>query len=105
VLRKILGPKKEKITEGWTQLHNEVLHNLYSSNIFRVMKSRKAQCVVCVAPVGKLKNSYKISFGKRKDGEDMYCFHVVQDRVQYRGLLNMLKRHFNFHEITENLFD
>jgi hypothetical protein len=31
MLRKIFGPKREKITEDWRRLHYEELHDLYSS--------------------------------------------------------------------------
>jgi hypothetical protein len=31
VLRKLFGPKKEKVIGDKTRLHNEELHNLYSS--------------------------------------------------------------------------
>jgi hypothetical protein len=41
VLRRIFGPKRE-VTGGWRKKHNEELHNLYSSsNIIRMIKSRK----------------------------------------------------------------
>jgi hypothetical protein len=41
VLRGIFGPKKDEVTGGWRKLHNEELHDLYSSsNIVRVIKSR-----------------------------------------------------------------
>jgi hypothetical protein len=30
VLR-IFGPKRDEVTGGWRELHNEELHNLYSS--------------------------------------------------------------------------
>jgi hypothetical protein len=40
VLRRIFGPMKEEVTGGWRKLHNEELHNLYTSqNIIRVIKS------------------------------------------------------------------
>jgi hypothetical protein len=40
VLRKIFGPKREE-DGSWRKLHNDELHNLYSSsNIVRVIKSR-----------------------------------------------------------------
>jgi hypothetical protein len=29
VLRRITGPKRDEVTEGWRKLHNEELHNLY----------------------------------------------------------------------------
>jgi hypothetical protein len=31
VLRRIFGPKRDEETGGWSNLHNEELHNLYSS--------------------------------------------------------------------------
>jgi hypothetical protein len=39
VLRRIFGPKREEITGGWTKLHSEKLHDLYSSsNIIGMIK-------------------------------------------------------------------
>jgi hypothetical protein len=39
VLRRIFGSKREEMAEGWRRLHNEELHNLYTSqNIIRVIK-------------------------------------------------------------------
>jgi hypothetical protein len=41
VLRKIFGPKREE-DGSWRKLHNDELHDLYSSsNIVRVIKSRR----------------------------------------------------------------
>jgi hypothetical protein len=41
VLRRIFGRKKGEVKGGWRKLHNEELHNLYSSpNIIRMIKSR-----------------------------------------------------------------
>jgi hypothetical protein len=38
VLRRIFGPKRDEVMGGWRKLHNEALHNLYSSpNIIRVI--------------------------------------------------------------------
>jgi hypothetical protein len=40
-LRRIFGPKKDKVTEEWRKLHNGDLHNLYSSpNTIRQIKLR-----------------------------------------------------------------
>ena len=42
VLRKIFGPKRNKVTGGWRKLHNEELNGLYCpANIIRVIKSRR----------------------------------------------------------------
>jgi hypothetical protein len=42
VLRRISGPKEDKLIKGWREFHNEEPHNLYSSpNVIRMTKSRK----------------------------------------------------------------
>jgi hypothetical protein len=42
VLRRIFGPKRDEVTGGWRKLHNEELHNMYSSpSIIRMIKSRR----------------------------------------------------------------
>jgi hypothetical protein len=41
VLRRIFGPKRDEVTGGWKKLHNEELHNFYSSpDIIRMIMSR-----------------------------------------------------------------
>jgi hypothetical protein len=40
VLRRIFGPRGDEVAGDWRKLHNEELHNLYSSpNIIRMIKS------------------------------------------------------------------
>jgi hypothetical protein len=40
VLRRIYGAKRDQVAGDWRKLHNEELHNLYSSpNIIRMIKS------------------------------------------------------------------
>jgi hypothetical protein len=42
VLRRIFRPKRDGVTGGWRKLHNEELHNLYSSpSIIRIIKSKR----------------------------------------------------------------
>jgi hypothetical protein len=54
VLRRIFGPKRNEVTGGWRKLHNEELHNLYSSlSIIRMIKARR----------GKKRNVYRILVG------------------------------------------
>jgi hypothetical protein len=39
VLRRIFGPKRDKVRKEWRKLHNEELNDLYfSPNIVRVIK-------------------------------------------------------------------
>jgi hypothetical protein len=50
VLRRIFGPKRDEVTGGWRKLHNEELHNLYSSpGIISMFKSRKMRLAEHVA--------------------------------------------------------
>jgi hypothetical protein len=57
VLRRIFGPKRDGVAGGWRKLHNEELHNLYSSrSIIRIMKSRRMRWAGRVARMGKKRN-------------------------------------------------
>jgi hypothetical protein len=41
VLRKVFGPKRDKVTREWRKLHNEVLNELYClPDILQVVKLR-----------------------------------------------------------------
>jgi hypothetical protein len=54
VLRRIFGPKRDEVTGGWRKLHNEQLHNLYSSpSIIRIIKWRRMRWAERVARVGR----------------------------------------------------
>jgi hypothetical protein len=65
VLRRIFGPKRDEVTGVWRKLHNEELHNLYSSqSIIRMMKSRRVRWAGHVARVGKKRNTCRILVGK-----------------------------------------
>jgi hypothetical protein len=41
LLRKIFGQKSDELIRGWRKLHNEELHNLFSPDVIRVIKSRR----------------------------------------------------------------
>jgi hypothetical protein len=46
VLRRIFGPNRNEVTRGWRNLHNEQLHDLYSSpRIIRIIKSGRIRWV------------------------------------------------------------
>jgi hypothetical protein len=54
VLMRAFGPKRDGVTGGWRKLHNEELHNLYSSpSIIRIIKSRRMRWVGHVARMGR----------------------------------------------------
>jgi hypothetical protein len=53
VLRRIFGPKRDEVMKEWRKLHNEELHNLYSSpDIIRQVKSRRMRWAGHVARMG-----------------------------------------------------
>jgi hypothetical protein len=65
VLRRIFGPKRDGVTGGWRKLHNEELHNLYSSpSIIRIIKSRSMRWAGHVARMGEKRNMYRLLVGK-----------------------------------------
>jgi hypothetical protein len=112
VSRRIFGPKRGETTRGWKQLHNEELHNLYSSpNIIRMVTSRRMRWVGHVACIWAKLNVYRILVGKPEGKiplerpkyrrEDNIKMHVgglgwssmdwidpAQDRDQWRALVN-----------------
>jgi hypothetical protein len=65
VLRRIFGPKRDRVTGGWIKLHNEELHNLHSSpSVIRIIVSRRMRWVGHVARMGEKKNVYRLLVGK-----------------------------------------
>jgi hypothetical protein len=53
VLRRIFGPRRDEVKGEWWKLHNEELNDLYSSSdIVRVIKSRRIRWVGHVARMG-----------------------------------------------------
>jgi hypothetical protein len=63
-LRRIFGPKRDEVTGGWRKLHNEELHNLYSSpSIIRMIKSGRMRWAGHVARMGEKKNAYRMLVG------------------------------------------
>jgi hypothetical protein len=112
VLKRIFGLKKDEVTGGWRKLHNEELHNLYSSpSIIRMIKSRRMRWAGHVARMGEKRNAYRILVGKlerkrplgrprrrsvdnikmdlREIGWDSIDWiDLAQDRDQWRALVN-----------------
>jgi hypothetical protein len=65
VLRRIFGPKRDQVTGEWRKLHNEELHNLYSSpDIISQDKSWRMRWAFHVASMGKERKLYKVLVGK-----------------------------------------
>jgi hypothetical protein len=111
VLLRIFGPRREE-DGSWRKLHNDELHNLYSSqNIVRVIKSRRLRWAGHVARKGVERGVYRVLVGKpegkrplgrprrrwedninldlREIGIDWASWiRLAQDRVQWRAFVN-----------------
>jgi len=112
VLRRILGPRKDELTVDGRKLHNEELHDLYSSpNIVRVIKSRRMRWAGHVARMGARRGLYRVLVGKpegkrplgrprhrwkdniKMDLQEMGCgsmdwIELAQDRDRWLALVN-----------------
>jgi hypothetical protein len=103
VLR-IFGSKREE-DSSWRKLHNNELHNLYSSlNIGRVINSKKMRWVGHVACMGKGRGVYRVLVGrpegKRPLGRPRHRWEIgideanwirlAQDRVHWRAFVNTM---------------
>jgi hypothetical protein len=110
---KICGPKREE-DGSWRKLHNDELHNVYSSpNIIRVIKSRRMRWAGHVARMGEGIGVYRVLVGRpagkrplgrhRRRWEDNInmdlreigidganWIRLAQDRVQWRACVNTL---------------
>ena len=112
VLRRIFGPRMDKVTGEWRRLHNVELSDLYSSpNIVRVIKSRRMRWAGHVARMGEERGAYRVLVGKpegkrplgrprrrwvdniRMDLQEVGCGYVdwiglAQDRDRWRMLVS-----------------
>jgi hypothetical protein len=97
VLRRIFGPKRDRVTGGWRKLHNEELHKLYSSlSIIRIIKSRWIRWVGHVAQMGEKRNMYRLLVGKPEGKRplgrprcrwvDNIQMDLIRDRIECCGL-------------------
>jgi hypothetical protein len=65
VLTMIFGLKRNEVTGEWRKLHNEELRDLYTStNIIRMIKSRRMRWAGHVARMGEKKKAYRLFVGK-----------------------------------------
>jgi hypothetical protein len=80
------GPKWEEVAEGWRSLHNEELHDLYTSlNIIKVIESRRMRWATYVACMGEMRNVLKILVGdpegKRPVGRPRRRWEIILERI------------------------
>jgi len=112
VLRRIFGSERDEVTGEWRKLHKEELNDVYcSSNIVRVIKSRRIIWAGHVACFGERRGVYRVMVGKREirrplgrprrrwednikmdfqevGGGSMDWIELVHDRNRWRALVN-----------------
>jgi hypothetical protein len=65
VLRRILGPQRNEVSEEWRKPHNEEINDLYSSpNIVRVIKPRRIRLAVHVVRMRERSVAYRVLVGR-----------------------------------------
>jgi hypothetical protein len=65
VLRRVFGPKRDKVTREWRKLYNEELKDLYSlPNIVRVVKSKRMRWAGHVARMWEDRGVHRVLVGK-----------------------------------------
>jgi hypothetical protein len=94
VLRRIFGPKRDEVTGEWRKLHNEVLHDLYSSpSIIRIIKARRMRWAGHVARMGEKRNTYRLLVGKPEGSRQLgrprsrWLDNIRVDGVMWTGLV------------------
>jgi hypothetical protein len=77
VLRTIFGSMRVEVMAGWRTLHNEELHNLYSSsNIIRIIKLRTLRWEGYVACMVEMRNAYTILISKSEEKRPLGYNHL-----------------------------
>jgi hypothetical protein len=95
VLRRIFGPKRDEVTGGWTKLHNEELHGLYSSpSIVRVIKARRMRWAGHVARMGEVRDAYNILVGRPEGRRPL-----VRPRHRWEDNIEMDLREIGFGDV------
>jgi hypothetical protein len=88
VLRRIFGPKKDEVIGEWRKLPNEELNDLYSSsNIVRMIKSRRMRLAEHVARMGERRGYTGFWWGNLKEGD-----HLEDSGVNGRIILRWIFR-------------
>ena len=65
VLRKVFGPKRDKVTGEWRKLYNEELNDLYPSpKLILVNKWRRMKWATYVARMGECRGVYRVLVGR-----------------------------------------
>jgi hypothetical protein len=65
VPRRMFKPKRDEVIGVWRKLNNEELHSSYSSsNIIRMIKSKRIKWAGHVALMGEKRNGYRVLVGK-----------------------------------------
>ena len=90
VLRNVLGPKGDEVLEKLRRPHKEELYILYSStNIIRVIKTRRLKSSGHVARMGKRRGAYRVLVGRHDGNRPIILKWIFKkwDRKAWTGLI------------------
>jgi hypothetical protein len=90
MLRRIFGPNRDEVTEGYRKLHNEELGDLYSSpSIIKVIKLRRMGWAGYATRMGEKRNTYKLLV-RKPDGRTLLggprCWWVNNIKMDLREI-------------------
>ena len=84
MLRRVFEPKRDEVTGEWRKLHNEELNDLYcSTNIVRLIKSRRIKWAGHVARMGDKRGVYRVVV-RRPEGKKPLRRHrhTLKDNIK-----------------------
>jgi hypothetical protein len=89
VLSRVFGPKMDEVMGGRRKLHNEELHDMYSSpSIITIIMLRRMRLMGHVAQIGKRNNMYRLLEGKLEGNRPLgrprhrWVDNIKRDRVE-----------------------
>jgi len=83
ILRRIFGPKRDKVTGEWRKLHIEELDVYSSTNIIWVIKSRRMRWAGHVALMEERRSAYRFLVGKPEGKEPLRRpRHIWKDNIK-----------------------
>ena len=87
-LRRIFGPKRDKVTREWRKLHKEELNELHSSlNDVQVIKIRRMRQAGHVACIGEWRGVYMVLVGNLRERD-----HLEDPGIERRIILRWIFR-------------
>jgi hypothetical protein len=77
VLRRIFGPKRDEVTKEVIKIHNEEVHDLYSSpNVILLIKKRRMRWARHIECMVEWRGAYRVFLGTPEGKESTWKIQV-----------------------------